>query len=353
MVIAVAVLVLLVALTAASLSIVNMHLARRYATGPAVEELARAAVAQFIDEQTRFSQQVPPGSPLDQELRAFDFLGRYRSTPVFPDGGTNLPGQVSITFDTSQTWYSVDNTLGDVTTTGCQGQSVPPYAVDLVMTIQALGATSHCEAILQRRWPYVLTGGQTVTLTDAQPYFKADPGPAAVMGSVYMLGQPPTTSDVTVPVGKDLEAMLKKLIFSKSDAGALVQVGTVPLAGWCSNSVNFQHGNTLAGNVDVAPLAASFPGPPPCGGSLVSVSPGNTYTGITHTNVGTATAVQSILTPPAVPSGPDTVTISFPNSDVRPPSGPGTKELSKNKWLNRCLSIQCPTPGQLSGANRW
>ncbi|HEY4002135.1 MAG TPA: hypothetical protein VGO93_24905, partial [Candidatus Xenobia bacterium] len=163
-VVAVVLFVMLLAMLMATLTVFNLDMADGFSEGTQAEALARAAVTQFIYEQ----DQTPPGSPLGSlpspAATPSPFAVRYAPpNQVFPDGGAHLPGTVHVTFDATQPYFSIDNSLSDLPAAGWTDQgtanlSVPPYSVDLVVTVTTGRHTSHYEATVERRWPYVLAG---------------------------------------------------------------------------------------------------------------------------------------------------------------------------------------------------
>jgi hypothetical protein len=180
-VIAVSMIFLIVALTLATLTVLDLALASSYSDGAQGELMARAAVAQFIHEQSAIPRSIlsPANHP--------NLLARYQQ-PVFPDGAPHLPGTVSITFDASQPYYSTDNSASSNSAAGwmdrgTETQSVPPLSVDLLMTVVCGGRMSHFEAIVGQRWPYALTSSHLV-LSDFGSM------PAAVQGPTYVPSAP-------------------------------------------------------------------------------------------------------------------------------------------------------------------
>ena len=89
-----------------------------------------------------------------------------------------LPGTAQIHFSPKQPFFSTDNSAGpglrqgwsDV---GTVHQSVPAYSMSLVINQQCGRQVQHFEAIIQRRWPYVLS---TPPIVSASKAFQMVPG---------------------------------------------------------------------------------------------------------------------------------------------------------------------------------
>ena len=181
---AAAVFFLVIGLTLASLSLADLSFASSYASATSDEWLARAAVAQFLSDDAKLRQRAfrpPPASSA-----AVNWLQRYRDQPVFPDG-SNFANHVSITFESDQPYFSVDNTLGTGPVSGWldhgrTSRSVPAYCVSLIIRTEA-----HLyEALLQARWPYLLVSPPPIALAGG------DEGgsPLKAQGAVLLLERP-------------------------------------------------------------------------------------------------------------------------------------------------------------------
>lgn len=198
-VLAVASLLAVVTLALAVLSLHSLQVAEAQRDGAQAELLTRAVAEQFIREFRGASSE---GNPI--ELQGGNpLLLRYRDHPVFPDGAENLGADVTVTFDPTKAYCSVDNSSSDVPArswhdlSSSSGKtSVPPFGVSLVTTVRAGQRTLHYEAILQRRWPYALTINDTVTLMGTPigetedheaDYFA---GASTVMGPLFVTGVP-------------------------------------------------------------------------------------------------------------------------------------------------------------------
>jgi hypothetical protein len=254
---------------------------------------------------------------------------------VFPDGGAHLPGTVAITFNTSEPYYSLDNTLSDVPARGFfdQGtpnQSVPPYSVDLVMTVTAGRQSSHYEAVLQRRWPYVITGPQ-VTMMGA-PADPPPPGgcsPTRITGAIFEPALVFPTPCPVRPPPSPTPLMVTTNMMGAIKSANTMHVPTVQVGGnYGQTDASFPFlsvKNVLSGRVD-------FQGPN-TGNDSVAVAPCNTWNGLPRYNVGSQQDVDrlsNIFTLPDVSKLKwDSIT---PGSNIGAQSG-AFFLMTANVWL--------------------
>ena len=212
---------LLIGSTLAALTTMNLQFASGYMGQMQAEMAARSVVAQFIHEQDQL-----PSHPLEPNA-APALRTRYHDRPVFPSPAPELPGRVAVTFDPGQPYFSVDNSQGDRPAAGWNDRgttscSIPPYSVDLIISVEAAGRTYRYEAIIQRKWPYVLTFPATAELS---PIFAMSLGPT---GTWQSTGQPvPTIVDGAVfCVNRSVQLPNTELSLP-----VLFQVPAVPQAG--------------------------------------------------------------------------------------------------------------------------
>lgn len=94
-------------------------------------------------------------SPPDPLVNAFDGTG-----PDLP--GYHGAGEVKITFNPKNPYYSTNNYYSSYPALGWGDRAVPPYSVH-VISVARLGSTEKkIEAIISKRWPYVLFAGNKV-----------------------------------------------------------------------------------------------------------------------------------------------------------------------------------------------
>ncbi len=166
------VLLLLICVMVATLSVTNLNFARGFREAVQAELLARAAMAQFMADQD-----LPTGSALEPGARP-SLAERYPGGSIFPDGASRLDGTVELTFDSSQPYYSLDNSQSESPAAGwadrgTDDRSVCPFGVDLVLKVTCARKVSYYEAVLRRRWPYVLATHGNVGFVD-QSHVKGD-----------------------------------------------------------------------------------------------------------------------------------------------------------------------------------
>jgi len=143
-------LLMVVAFVLVGQSLMDLSVAEHFRRERLAEEMARSVVAQFIREASS-QPQAGPGY----------WKARFQQ-PVFPDGGNRLGGTARLNFDSQKPYFSVDNTASDLPAVGwydrgTSRKSVPPFGISLVIAIDVGGQTQYYEALLQRRWPFVLS----------------------------------------------------------------------------------------------------------------------------------------------------------------------------------------------------
>ncbi len=154
----------------ADLCTVHLQMARQFQSSSRAALLAQAAAEHFLFVFGQAAQQAQQGStPLN--LGAFYASGNGLPQPQTP----SMDGSVTITFDPTRPWFSTDNSASEYaaagwTDRGTTGRSIPPFTVDLVMTVQCDGETRHYETYVMRRWPYaVFCGYGLIDLSSAKP----------------------------------------------------------------------------------------------------------------------------------------------------------------------------------------
>ncbi|MEW6281563.1 MAG: hypothetical protein AB1758_23335, partial [Candidatus Eremiobacterota bacterium] len=172
---------------------------------------------------------------------------RYTGGNMLPDPGQRLGGTVDVHFDPQQPRYSVDNTAGSAPVPGwADGSSgrtsVPPYSVSLVMQVQVGGRSETYEAILQRRWPYVLATRAPIGLLGASEFVGSQ-----VKGPILVFPMP--RSDPETPLTPPQVVVVEDVFEKLEAAGAVFRTGTVSVGGFL-NGVGPSHGNRLKGRAD-------------------------------------------------------------------------------------------------------
>lgn len=213
-------LILVVCLGLATLCIINLNISSAWSTSNQSFQIAQAAVAQFWQESDRFYQNnLFTSTTVKYTLP--DWKERFRQ-PVFPTDADRFPGEAFITFDPSKPNFSIDNSGSNKPAAGWRDvghttKSVPPYAVDLLVRVDIGGTSNLYEAILRRRWPYVLTCGGQVKMLGTPPRVNNPPdgtvqalNPSLVLGPVYSvaggtsLSEGDDVDEKVVPVSYDL-----------------------------------------------------------------------------------------------------------------------------------------------------
>jgi hypothetical protein len=306
---------LVLCLTLATICTLQLSLSTGFYNGAQAEELARAAVAQFIAEQKQASDQ---GSLY--ELQQTDLRARYDGEAVFPDGAPTLPGQAEIHFDPHQPYFSTDNSRGSIaaagwTDEGSLRQSVPPYAVSLIVNVTCGRTSAHYESIIQRRWPYVLMAGYPISLQGAPNWIdtslQAFP-PSTVNGNILTYTMPMSAQDpppqrgFPMVVDNTLFEAFKQSLQSTTTTPSLVAVGGETVVG--AQHLSSQ-GNLFKGNLDAESLmglggVTVYP-------SSAGTSPPNQFTGTVNSPVKLSDGLRrrfTSLLEPTCPTGTRQVT---------------------------------------------
>ncbi|MEW6281908.1 MAG: hypothetical protein AB1758_25100 [Candidatus Eremiobacterota bacterium] len=290
-VLSVSAVLLIVCFTLAMVALYDLSLASNLRHQVAAEQIARAAVSQFVSEA-----RLQPDPPVDFWRRRFE-------KPVFPDGGSDLRGAARITFDPEKPWFSTDNGRGASAARGWVDgtrptASVPPYSVSLIVETEVEGRIAHYEAILRRQWPYVAISTGIISVMGA-PAMKKQGGlalptgetlsPSKVDGALLCLSGPVSLAPMDVgfegrgygepiQVGSEIGSAATWVTPQPpSDGGKRppVMVGGDLLG--LGSSLG-QEANQLNGRVDFNVPQAQVPLDPP-GARGVYVGPKNTWKG--------------------------------------------------------------------------
>ena len=292
------ILILLLAFTFVSITLVDWNFSTHYASGVSDELVARAVIQQFLSDDKRLRRTdlyTPPTPP-----RPVDWLARFRDQPVFPDGGAQFPQKVSVTFDPHRAYYSTDNSLGTTPIAGWldrsqNTQSVPPHSVNLIINLPK----AHYSVLLQSIWPYALTSAGPIRLGGGLMH-AAQPVSSHLTGSILLLPEN-LAPCIPVPLDGDLQHndvmavsdfMFDSLRTTSTNDPTQVRLGfSFPEAD--------VGGNTMQGDVDSAD------------GEPVTVTPSldpNQWRGRTHPGHGGLKQRQTLgrlFTYPPAPSGCD------------------------------------------------
>ncbi|GMU57533.1 MAG: hypothetical protein AMXMBFR33_66790 [Candidatus Xenobia bacterium] len=355
------VLLLFVCVTVAALSITNLNFSRSFREAVQAELLARSAIAQFIAD----CEADPVGSGLDPSSPP-PLAGRYPGGNIFPDGGTRLGGTAEVTFDLTRPFHSVDNSQNELPAQGWSDRgttrrSVPAFGVSLVMKISTGRKTTYYEAMLRRRWPFVLashspigflggaagSGRSSLVTGDLLVYPKHDEPP---------LPDPMPLTTVGIPIDLELYQRIKN--YNSAPKAGVVAVGSMSLPGpW-----NLTQGNRYEGQANF--VAGQWSGGM---APIVHANPGNTAIPSPRAdryNVngylpplpgdppGTQRSIlDTIMTVPGA-GGDDLVSIVPPNTLKELPVGSFGKYylLERDIWLvDRPESLPTPMPPTPAG----
>lgn len=159
---------------------------------------AHSAVINLIYEINQFESGNTEALDLSSSsVPVFEFKKRYETKPALPYFTDRFP-ETTITFDSTQPYYSVDNSMSDYSCKGWRDRgrntaSIPPFCIDLIITVKSRGYINHYEAIINRKWPYaVFCGGGPIVVTRTG-IFGGNPlsmKPCSIKGSLYSLFDP-------------------------------------------------------------------------------------------------------------------------------------------------------------------
>lgn len=179
------------------LCVVHLNLSHRYLSAARAQLLAQAAVQQFTVTFDKASAKLRErGLNLDrQEGMTLGLDAIYASGAGLPDPGfDDMQGKVTLTFDAQEDWSSTDNSLNEYPRAGwldrgTAAKSVPPFTVELLVTVNVDGQVHHYRALVTRRWPYaVFTARGSIVLCGSPDQDGAVREPSLVEGPVGTLG---------------------------------------------------------------------------------------------------------------------------------------------------------------------
>lgn len=274
-------LLIVVCFSLASTAMLNLNLADAYQTQTQAMLIAQAAVHQISSELDDAAATATSGATSGDGDERLDLLARFSGKPVFPTGADRFPGTASVTFDTRDDHYSVDNSTNEGSAQGwldrgTAQRSVPPFCIDLIIRVKIAGRTHHFQALLRRRWPYALTTPGKITLMGA-PTYASDRAtvtqvPSKVSGRVYHLPRlsftmpPPPNLPAPFDDGSDVyveaELIHNQLNVFPREIAAVTVGGAAELRPQPTLSdpspapvLIESSGNVLEGNVDVTTLS--------------------------------------------------------------------------------------------------
>ncbi|MCA9775611.1 MAG: hypothetical protein KC800_02810 [Candidatus Eremiobacteraeota bacterium] len=179
--------VLVAGLAMGSLSTLSLQFNRRQMDTTRAEMAARSGLAYFLSR----TQQFEAGE--EQEINPLD-PQPVSMTDVFPEGLRVTEGDYTVTmhFDQEKDYYSTDNLAGEEPRVGFHDADdvprVPPYGLDLVISVEGPRRTHRYRAVLKRYWPFAVYSKHGTICLMGQPELKPPPSlnsPTLVEGDVY------------------------------------------------------------------------------------------------------------------------------------------------------------------------
>ncbi|MEW6278781.1 MAG: hypothetical protein AB1758_09180 [Candidatus Eremiobacterota bacterium] len=244
----------------ATASLSSLSFASAFYSNSQAEQLARAAVTQFVLEAEQQAVPPPVGLP-GAPPAAQPWTVRFETEPVFRDGGQTLGGQVYLHFDPRKPYYSMDNSASEQPAAGWMdrgtaNRSVPPYCYHLVLEVRLRGRSTYFDALVQRRWPYAATAKRFLTMRGV---------PTGSGGALTFQGQSSIEGNVYL-----LDA---EIAFGGEDP----EEATASVAPELFRQIYWAHQTVQAGRAPVSVGGGVYrPGPPP---ALYGLSQGNLLDG--------------------------------------------------------------------------
>jgi hypothetical protein len=186
---------LIIGFSIGALGTINLNIAGRSVNVIKANQLAEAAVSRFIydlDEKALVT---------NQSVRLDNLTCPVLKLDEYYDGNRNIFGSVprsklgencscDIHFVKTGGYYSTDNSYNNVAADGAWGQ-IPPFTIDLIMTVNIGNFTKHYQVWIKREWDYVIYSEKApVHLVSAVNYNPTantlmECNPCSVKGNIY------------------------------------------------------------------------------------------------------------------------------------------------------------------------
>jgi hypothetical protein len=182
-VLAVVSILLLAGLALGTLATLSLNLSRQSYLHSRCLLLARSGTAEFIARVARLEASRPLELGRTEPL---DLAAHFPDTQI-------LPG-CRVAFDPGREFHSVDNSLSELPAQswfdrGTSRHSVPPFTVELVLTVELEGQREVYRALLQRIWPFAAYARRGAVALAGTPDLSGGtvgyPAPTLVKGAVY------------------------------------------------------------------------------------------------------------------------------------------------------------------------
>lgn len=179
--------VLVAGLAMGSLSTLSLQFNRRQMDTTKAEMAARSGLAYFLSRTQQYE------ADEDQEINPLD-PQPVSMIDIFPEGLQVTEGDYTITmnFDPESDYHSTDNLAGEEPRIGFHDTDgvprVPPYGLDLVISVEGPRRTHRYRAVLKRFWPFAVYSKHGTICLMGQPELKPPPSentPTLVEGDVY------------------------------------------------------------------------------------------------------------------------------------------------------------------------
>lgn len=150
---------LVIGFSIGALSTMNLNLSGRSINVIKANKIAEAAVAEFlyyVEEVTYWqNQDVAINDPVPPPLKLNEYYDGGRN--ILPDLSkyTGEECRCDVNFNRIGAYYSTDNLLYSTEGKGSQGH-VPPFTIDLVITVTLGDFVKHYQAFINRKWEYAI-----------------------------------------------------------------------------------------------------------------------------------------------------------------------------------------------------
>jgi|GEM_PF-2977803 len=189
---------MIIVLALSTLSSININMARSRIEHSQAQLAAQGALQQFFYELDKRNQYGTNSSDFVSPEINYDLKKRYQNTPALPGRCVPYTEEVIITFDQNKAYFSTDNLSSESTARGwCDRNSsvssIPPFSVDLVITVKSGGSVKHFEALIGHQWPFAAYCARapiiitSMGLTGSQ---KLRTGPSTINGDILSCYNP-------------------------------------------------------------------------------------------------------------------------------------------------------------------
>lgn len=187
---------MIIVLALSTLSSININMARSRIEHNQAQLAAQGALQQFFYELDKSNPYGYNASDFVSPEINYGLKKRYQNTPALPGKCVPTAEEVIITFDQNKPYFSTDNLSSESTARGwsdrnSSASSVPPFSVDLVITVKSGGSVKHFEALIGHQWPFAAYCARApITITSIAYPQKLRTGPSTINGDILSCYNP-------------------------------------------------------------------------------------------------------------------------------------------------------------------